>query len=264
MENLFLIGGTDSLGVPYTRDNKTNTGFYELISQYLSKEFHVIEFNFFHMSTYNTNSFLLNCIQKNYSLEKIKVQQNEMLKKCKYSGIYPFIEMPKHFLNFYKINKKDRSFYIKDELIKNKTIFLYSAGVNDFLKHNKSSLFQMLFPNNIKNNLKDMDAFLNHCIEDIQKNITYITKLNKNCAIYLVGLFYPTKLSYIKNRLKAPIDSFNTKLKSLCNQFQNVYFTDNSNLSKEDFNNIDFHPNRKGHQKIYQNFVKIYQNQGKT
>lgn len=263
MEKLFLIGGTDSIGVPYTKDNKKNIGFYELISQYLSTKFSIIEFNFFHMSTYNTNAFIKECIENNYSLKSIKEKQNEMLKKCKYSGIYPFLELPKRFLNFYKIKKTDNSIKIKEELIKNKSIFLYSAGTNDFLKHNKSSLFKMFFPNNIKNNLKDMDSFLDRCIEDIQRNITYISSLNNNCEIYLIGLFYPTNLSYIRKKLTPPINAFNQKLKEICNCLPNLYFVDNSNLSKGDFNNIDFHPNRLGHQKIYENFIKIYQKQVK-
>jgi len=102
MDKLFLIGGTDSIGVPYTKDNKTNSGFFEQIENFLSNHFEVTTFNFFHMSTYNTNSFILECLKKNYSLAEIKVQQNQMLRKCKYSGVYPYLELPKNFLNFYK------------------------------------------------------------------------------------------------------------------------------------------------------------------
>lgn len=40
----------------------------------------------------------------------------------------------------------------------------------------------------------------------------------------------------------------------------NVTFVNNDNLSSEDFNNIDFHPNKKGHEKIYRNFIKEYEN----
>jgi len=98
MDKLFLIGGTDSIGVPYTKDNKTNSGFFEQIENFLSNHFEVTTFNFFHMSTYNTNSFILECLKKNYSLAEIKVQQNQMLRKCKYSGVYPYLELPKNFL----------------------------------------------------------------------------------------------------------------------------------------------------------------------
>ncbi len=260
MDKLFLIGGTDSIGVPYTKDNKTNSGFFEQIENFLSNHFEVTTFNFFHMSTYNTNSFILECLKKNYSLAEIKVQQNQMLRKCKYSGFYPYLELPKNFLNFYKIQEQDYTIKIKEQLINNKNvIFLYSAGVNDFLKYNKSSLFKMFSPRNIKNNLKELDTILENCFQDIYKNISYIHKLNKDCKIYLVGLFYPTNLKYIRKRLKFPIDSFNDKLKNMGKNYKNVYFIENSNLSKGDFCNIDFHPNSKGHKKIYENFLKAYE-----
>ncbi len=233
------------------------------------------------MSTYNTNSFILECLKKNYSLAEIKVQQNQMLRKCKYSGVYPYLELPKSFLNFYKIQEQDYTIKIKEQLINNKnTIFLYSAGVNDFLKYNKSSLFKMFSPRKIEdderkcqvfsyNTKRDtpsyqqyeelLDTILENCLKDIYKNIAYIHKLNKDCKIYLVGLFYPTNLKYIRKRLKFPIDSFNNKLKNMCKNYKNVYFIENSNLSKGDFCNIDFHPNSKGHKKIYENFLKVYE-----
>lgn len=33
MKKLILIGGVDSIGVPYTKDNKNNQGFFELIEK---------------------------------------------------------------------------------------------------------------------------------------------------------------------------------------------------------------------------------------
>lgn len=257
---LFLVGGNDSIGVPYSRDNKNHIGFFELIYEEFSKKYEVIPFSFFHMSTYNTNSFIYEYLNQNYSLKEVKERQSRMLKKCKYSGLYPFIELPKKFLGFYEINEIDETIRIQDYLIRNKSIFIYSAGANDFLKHNQSSLFQMLFPNNIKNNLKSMEKVIEQCLLDMRRNITYILSLNNTCEVYVIGLFYPTNLSYIRKRLKDSIDLFNKMVESLCSEFENVYFVDNSNLVKGDFNNIDFHPNKRGHQKIYQNFMKTYGN----
>lgn len=255
---LFLLGGTDSIGVPYSRDNKNHIGFFELFMEELSKKYEVVPFSFFHMSTYNTNSYIHTCLHENYSLKEIKESKNRMLKRCKYSGIYPYIELPSNFLNFYKVNDEDENIRIKDFLVQNKAIFIYSAGANDFLKHNKSSLFQMLFPNNIKNNLKEAETVIEKCYLDMCKNIAYILNLNSSCEIYLIGLFYPTNFSYIRDRLKDSIDLFNRMMESVCLEFENVYYVDNRNLVKGDFCNIDFHPNQRGHQKIYNNLLKAY------
>lgn len=90
-----------------------------------------------------------------------------MLKKCKYSGIYPYLELPKNFLNHYQINKDDARVIVKDYIQKNETIFIYSAFVNDLLKSKGLSLFKLLRPGKIKKELKKINV--NSILYDIEK-----------------------------------------------------------------------------------------------
>lgn len=76
--------------------------------------------------------------------------------------------------------------------------------------------------------------------------------------IYIVGLFIPTRVSYIRKNLKSLILEINNSLAKLSEKYDNVIFINNENLCKDDFNNIDFHPNKKGHEKIFANFINVY------
>lgn len=254
MNKLILIGAADSIGVPYSKDNKNNEGFFELIEKDLSKKYELISVNCFHMAINNDNDYISKLINNNYSIADIKKSQNAMLNKCKYSGIYPYIEMPKKFLNHYKVKENDKKIFIRDIIKNNDVIFIYSALINDLLKYKKLSLFKLLLPGKLKKELKKLD--LSFVFEKIERNIYDLINLNKNIKIYIVGLFVPTKIPYIRKIVANLISEINTKLNELSNKYDNVFVINNENLTNEDFNNIDFHPNRKGHLKIYNNFCK--------
>ncbi len=257
MKKIFLIGAADSIGVPYSRDNKSHQGFFEMIEEELSKKYSVTTINCFHMSTNNDNQYINKIITRSISLFDIKNSQNQMLKKCKYSGIYPYIEMPKRFLNYYKEESNDKNIIIVDSIKNNETVFIYSAFVNDLLKSKKLSLFKLLRPGRIKDELQNIE--IKTILNDLEKNIKILISLNSNIKIYIVGLFVPTKISYIRKNLKEFILEVNKLLKEISDKYNNVIFINNDNLSSEDFNNIDFHPNKKGHEKIYENFIQTYE-----
>lgn len=257
-KNLILIGAADSIGVPYTKDNSDHKGFFEMIEQELSKKYNVISINCFHMSTNNDNKYINNLISTDISLLDIKKSQNKMLKKCKYSGIYPYLELPKHFLNHYKINAQDNKIIVKDYIRNNDTIFIYSAFVNDLLKAQNLSLFKLLKPGKIKNELKHIN--IDNILFDLEKNINKLITINPNIKIFIIGLFVPTKITFIRNNLEKFIFKVNNSFKNISKKYNNVIYVNNDNLNTNDFNNIDFHPNKKGHEKIYLNLKKEYQN----
>ncbi len=255
-KDLVLVGAADSIGVPYTRDNYEHKGFFEMIEETLSKKYNVISVNCFHMSTNNDNKYIERLTSDNISLRDIKISQNKMLRKCKYSGVYPYIELPKSFLNNYQVRDTDEKFIVKDYLEKENVIFIYSAFVNDLLKASNLSLFKLLRPGRIKRELRRVN--INHVLLDVEKNIETLMAINPKMKIYMVGLFVPTKMTYIRNNLREFIDKVNETFSELAKKYDNVYLVNNDNLLEEDFNNIDFHPNKKGHKKIYYNFMKVY------
>lgn len=255
-KKLILIGAADSIGVPYTRDNHDHQGFFEMIELGLSKEYSVIPVNCFHMSTNNDNKYINSLISNDISLWDVKNTQNQMLKKCKYSGIYPYLELPKSFLNHYQFTEVDTKINVKDSIKNHEAIFVYSAFVNDLLKLQKLSLFKLLRPGKIKQELKNMNT--NSVLCDVEKNIEKLIKLNPNIKIYIIGLFIPTKIPYVREQLRDFISFTNKSFSKIANKYANVFFVNNDNLQPSDFNNIDFHPNKRGHKKIYRNFQKEY------
>ena len=257
MEKIFVIGGCDSIGVPYSRDNKDNIGFFELLIKRLEKDYAVENFNFFSMAKYNTSDYIYNVLTENCSLKLLKQRQIESLKICKNSGIFPFLELPKKFLDHYKQIKSDDKILTK--LSDEKTIFIYSSGINDFLKCNNLSLFKLLFPKGLKTVKNNLDRYIEKSLTKLERNLELLNKINPKMKVYIIGCFIPTNLQYIRKSLSLVIIDYNEKIKKLLNSYPNITFIDNSNLFPGDFNNIDFHPNKKGHLKIYQNLInKMY------
>lgn len=256
-KDLFLVGASDSIGVPYARDNVEHQGFFEMIADYFRINYNVVAANCFHMSTYNDNKYISQLIHQDISLYKIKVTQNQMLETCKYSGVYPYIELPKSFLNHYSPTEDDNAIIIRKYIEKYKTIFVYSAFTNDLLKSYGLSLFKLLRPGKIKSSLKIADTDV--VFRELCDNISSLIKLNSNIEIYLIGLFVPTKIPYVRKNLSGFIARVNKIFREIADDNENVYFIDNSNLDKRDFNNIDFHPNKNGHTKIYRNFIDVYE-----
>ena len=64
-KRIVLIGAADSIGVPYSKDNYDNKGFFEMIEQYLSSNYEVVTINCFHMSTNNDNKYIIKIINNN-------------------------------------------------------------------------------------------------------------------------------------------------------------------------------------------------------
>lgn len=118
------------------------------------------------------------------------------------------------------------------------------------------SLFKLLKPGKIEKELKKTN--IDSIIYDLEKNIDKLITLNPNIKIFIIGLFVPTKITYIRKSLKEFILNVNFIFKKISLRYDNVILINNDNLSKEDFNNIDFHPNKKGHTKIYNNFMEEY------
>ena len=98
-----------------------------MIEEKLSKKYNIITINCFHMAVYNDNHYIERLLSNDISLFEIKNTQNKMLKKCKYSGIYPYLELPKNFLSYYKPKEKDKQIIVKEYIKTHETIFIYSA-----------------------------------------------------------------------------------------------------------------------------------------
>ncbi len=202
------------------------------------------------MSKYNTISVLEQYLKNDISLDKVKNNQIESIDICRKQGFFQRLQLSIKIKNLYKITEKDKKIFITSELKNSNTIFIYSCGVNDFLKVMNTDLGKML-------NKKETDNSIKKIIFKIKNNLDSIIKINYRVEIYVLGLYIPTTFNYIRKRVNQPIKHFNEALENLCNNYNNVYFVDNSNLTKKEMAFIDWHPNYKGQCLIGKNIIDL-------
>lgn len=268
MSKIYLIGGFDSFGVPYTRDNKKHISFLDILDKYLkSKKYDVTKIDMFSMSTpYNDADYLNTILDEKLTIGCIHTNQEKSIGICRKSGFFQFIKLPSKTTKLYRGLNED----IKDtpltEIIKNnKVIFVYSCGANDFLKSMNTNLAELLSPRKLKEVLSDdnITREIAKVIEKIKNNIDRLISLNPNIEIYIMGVAVPTRVRYIRRALQDALKTYNIKLQELCNQYDNVHFVDNYGISNEStplekrhMAHVDWHPNRLGQDTMGNNLVK--------
>lgn len=92
-------------------------------------------------------------------------------------------------------------------------------------------------------------------IHKIEKNIQMLIETNPAIEIYVMGIYTPTRLKYIRTRVDGPIGLYNASLQSLCNKYDNTHFVNNSNLEKTHMAHVDWHPNYTGQKLMGENII---------
>ena len=103
MSKIYLIGGVDSFGVPYTRDNKEHISYFDILANYLKeKNIETIKIDMFSMSTpYNDTDYIKELLKKDITIDTIHKNQIESIDICRKSGFFQFIKLPKSTKRFY-------------------------------------------------------------------------------------------------------------------------------------------------------------------
>lgn len=262
-KDISLIGGINSFGVPYTRDNRKHLSHFHVVEKYLKDlSYNVTSMDMYSMSKYNTTKVLDDYLEKNISYAKIKNNQAEGIDVCRTKGFFQWLQLSPKTSKLYKVQEKDKKIYLTDELKKN-SIFIYSCGANDFFEIMNTDLRKLLRISEMNKVFQNINFSISKIIFKIKQNIDRITKYNSKVEIYLLGLYLPTNVSYIRKRTTTPIALFNKELAKLCVSYKNVYFVDNSNLTKKDMAPIDWHPNAKGQKMIGENIIKSIEENSK-
>jgi hypothetical protein len=250
---ILLIGGVDSIGVPYTRDNKLNLSFFDIVRAYFESHTNIRTIEMYSMSTYNTTDYINWCIKNNPTLERLKINLREGIDCCRKANGIQYIKLPKKTKKLYRIDDYDGNTNFTDELIKGTPVFIYSCGLNDLLKdigtnlRNRKEIKRLLS--------KDIKGPIYNTMEKIDENITELTKVNPQIEIYVIGLYIPTRYSYIRNRLAPFIEDYNKALEELCSNHDNVHYVDNSNINKQEIAPFDWHLNSRGQKHVGKNII---------
>lgn len=254
--NIYLIGGVDSFGVPYTRDNKNNINHLSEVFKFLVEQgIEPIMIDMYSMHKYNDTDYINYLLDKDINLYQIKENQIESIDLCRNSGIFQFIQLPKKAKQLYKLNSEDKKQVLIDIIKDNEIIFIYSCGINDFLKNMDTDLAKLLNPKNMEEAFKDLEKTILLIINKIEKNIKKLIEINKGIEIYVMGIYIPTRVKYIRNSVRQPINLYNIALQALCEKYENVHFIDNSNLDKINMAHIDWHPNYTGQKLMGENII---------
>lgn len=264
-KQVLLIGGVDSFGVPYTRDNKKHINHLKVVDNYLqTQNIDSKLIDMYSMHTYNDTDYVKYILEKDISLDTIKLNQIESINLCRKSGIFQFIQLPNKTKELYIIGDDDKN-CILSEMIKEyeDVIFIYSCGVNDFLKLMGTDLAKLLSPKNMEEAFSDIEKCFSIIIERIEDNFKMLMSLNSNIEIYALSIYIPTRVGYIRKTVSNPIELYNKKLRELCSKYDNVYYIDNSNLLIENMAHVDWHPNYSGQMLLGENIISIIKDESK-
>lgn len=255
-KKIYLIGGVDSFGVPYTRDNKNNVNHLNEVYNFLIEQgIETTMIDMYSMHKYNDTDYINDLLVQNINLYKIKENQIESIDLCRKSGLFQFIQLPEKTKQLYQLNDADKSQILADIIKDNEIIFIYSCGINDFLKNMDTNLEKLLNPKNMKEAFKYLEKTIPLIINKIDKNIQKLIEMNKDIEIYVMGIYTPTRVKYIRNYVKQPIRLYNIALKALCEKYKKVQFIDNSNLDKTNMAHVDWHPNYTGQKIMGENII---------
>lgn len=255
-KKIYLIGGVDSFGVPYTRDNKNNMNHLSEVYNFLVEQgIELTMIDMYSMHKYNDTDYINDLLEQGINLYKIKENQIESIDLCRKSGIFQFVQLPEKTKQLYELNDADKSQILADIIRDNEIIFIYSCGINDFLKNMDTNLAKLLNPKNMEEAFKNLEKTISLIIGKINKNIQKLIEINKDIEIYVMGVYTPTRVKYIRNYVTQPISLYNIALQALCEKYENVHFIDNSNLNKTNMAHVDWHPNYTGQKLMGENII---------
>lgn len=259
--NVYMVSGLDSLGVPYTIDNVERKSFVDLVADKFKEEGIHLEYVTLHSLAKNKTWELKKILDKDYSKGEY-YKTNKMLNKVVIDRAKQKNSRFNHPINPEFIDKYYEDISNPDKKIttclktEQNPIFLYSCGgmnLDYYLKFPTSN-FKEILPEIVlhlsKNFKKTMD--------DIDDCIQYISSLNKNIQVYVLGVY-----SMIENKslrfLAQPLYAlYNTKIKDICCKYDNVHYVDIFG-TKKFVAPQDNHPTFEGQEYIAKQIIKVMQ-----
>ena len=273
MENISVFCGINSIGMPFTRENKYHIGYYDIIVDKLSKEgYNVDGYNISRLNKNHTWDLEDNLCM-NRSMAYIKKLQLGSIDGLRNANALFKLVVPKKYKENFKRDLSDYNITLKDVYMKSTNpIFLYSGGPNDFFTFIKAGPVELI-DKKVRDNIpKDIVPLLKECINNVEKNWILLKELNPNVQIYTLSYFYAPVYDYIQkiiyiqkrtngnknkyvNKFLEVINIYNSLLEEACNKYDYVEYCDITFL-KDYCAPMDFHPNTIGNKLIADKLLK--------
>ncbi len=259
-QKLLLIGGFDSLGVPYTRDNFDNKSFLDFFDDYLKeKGWTADKVSLFAMGKYNTCDYIAELIGHNYSLSRLRANQIESIDLCRRVGFWQFWQLAAKTAQLYPAwDENDQRCFI-DLIRAKKIIFIYSCGSNDLLKEAQVHLGELMNGKKLAEKVREVRPKIDLVMGKIRENLCQLKALNPQMLIFVLGLYTPAPIKSVRVTIQPAIDDFNYNLAKLCKEIDGVYFVDNQNLEPKDMAKMDWHPSREGQKVLGDNIIRAWE-----
>jgi hypothetical protein len=247
-EEVILIGGNDSIGVPYTRDNIDVRSHFDVVRDFFyGNGINPRTIDMYSMAKYNTTESFEQYLKYNISLAQIKMNQRESIDLYREQSIYKRVQLRSNMKDMYVPDEYDYNHNLTDEIKKGLPIVIYSCGTNEFFKE----LYGNYYKTSSRDyNINNVSNVINKIIPKIERNINLILSLNPNAEIYILGLYEPLRKDF-----RESIMLFNSLLRQLCSCYPSVHYVDNMNVSKNEIIYLDFNPNMRGQELIGSNIV---------
>lgn len=267
MENIQVFCGINSVGVPFTRDNKKHIGYYDIIIDNLRRNYDVTGYNISSLSKNCTWDFM-KILDENISILQVRNLQIYGYNKLRDANFLFKLVVPKRFQDVMRFDSsEDIGFRTVVEKSGN-PIFLYNGGQNDFFSFIQAGPVELL-NRKVRNSLPDnLENLVLKSIDNVEQNWLALHGVNSNIQILSYGFYYSPLFDKINglikvqnffardnmrydNGFKYMIDLYNNLLCDRANKYDFVHY-----VSLEFVENycsiMDFHPNAKGNELIAQ------------
>lgn len=261
-KEVFLVGGFDSLGVPYTADNTKMKSFIELTADRLKKM--GIDLTYCNISSLGMNKTweLQQVLDKDYTAEYYN-RYNQNLSEYVISGkrkeeSWPFPTNPEFVDKFYKVTM-DPHEHITTKLRESEApIFLYSCGgmnIRQYLKINSEMTFKdfLLCAREV---ILRFRKHVRKAKQDIDSAIKQISELNPNMEIYVLGVYAMLDNQTLRNLVGPVVRFYNYQLKKILAPYKNVHYVDITKV-KNMVAPLDMHPTYEGQVYISNQLIKV-------
>lgn len=260
-KEIFMVGALDSLGVPYTIDNKELKSFVELVAESLQKQ--GINLTYVNICSLGRNKTweLENIIKKDYTVEAY-IKQNKLasefvINRRRKDEDWKFPTNPEFLNKYYQIPEYSALNITSALKETNNPIFLYSCGgmnIRSYLKI-KTEMTPKVALDIAKEVLLHAKKHIIQTKKDIDDSLSLISSLNPNMEIYVLGVYAMLDNQKLRDLVTPFVIWYNTELKKVLKNHPNAHYVDIRNV-KDLVAVKDMHPTLEGQKYIAQQVLQ--------
>ena len=226
--DIYMVGALDSLGVPYTADNIKMKSFIDITADYFKEK--GLKINYVNLCSLARNKTweLVDILKTDYTKEQYyKLNQrfsHVVTTNTSKTARFNHPTNPNFVENYYSNVEYPDTKITSTLKTAEKPIFLYTCGGMNFDYYTKlpSCDVKKILPEFILRLRKHLEQTMT----DIDNCIQYISTLNSQMEIYVLGVYPMIDKKWIRFILQDFYKTYNKKVKAICDKYDNVTYVD--------------------------------------